>query len=190
LTLPFHSDAGSWFFRGRKWIDPAIPDGRAKLDLHHFNLCTLFPPFAEACPHARFIDAIATAAESWSRPMRAVAEAGRCRTIADFAPDSPPNHDTAMAEGAGASADPSVEETGGASAVGSEDMRTGNPAQCMAVSSTGNGPATVEERLDWATASAVEQGEAARERACRDGRRPAEIEEAAALLRLDPEGTK
>ena len=89
-TASPNSEAGSWFFCGRKWIDPTDPDGRDKLDIHHFNLCVLFPAFAEACPRARFIDAIAAVSESWSRPMRAVAETARCRTIADFAPDSPP----------------------------------------------------------------------------------------------------
>ena len=119
-----YSDAGSWLFCGRKWIDPADPDGRDKLDIHHFNLCVLFPPFAAACPHDRFVDAIATVAESWSQPMRAVADAGRCRTLADFAPDSPPSYNpiSLMAD-IRSSADSSVEATGRAPVVGSGDMR-------------------------------------------------------------------
>ena len=84
-----NSDAGDLLFCGRKWIDPADPDGRTKLDLHHFNLCALFPAFAAACPHTRFIAAITAVTESWSRPIKAVAEPALCRTIADFAPDSP-----------------------------------------------------------------------------------------------------
>ena len=73
LSFPDHgrrarcSDAGNWLFCGRKWIDPADPDGRAKLDLHHYNLSVLFPGFASACSLDRFIDAVAAVIDSWSR---------------------------------------------------------------------------------------------------------------------------
>jgi hypothetical protein len=100
------SDAGNWVHCGRKWIDPADPDGRTKLDLHHFNLCFLFPAFAQACPHARFVAAIAAVAESWSRPMKDIANAARCRTIADFAPPPPPSLDPSTEAGAWASDGP------------------------------------------------------------------------------------
>ena len=100
--MPFPcSDAGDLLFCGRKWIDPADPDGRTKLDLHHYNLCALFPAFAAACPRAQFLSTVAAVAESWSRPMKDIADAGRCRTIADFAPDDPPSHGASMAAGAG-----------------------------------------------------------------------------------------
>ena len=69
-----YSDAGSWLFCGRKWIDPADPDGRDKLDLHHFNLCALFPPFAAACPRDRFIDAMPPSVEAHEGRRRRRAE--------------------------------------------------------------------------------------------------------------------
>ncbi len=55
------SDAGNWHFSGRKWIDPADPDGRIKLELHHNNLCLLYPAFAAACSCDRFIEAVPVA---------------------------------------------------------------------------------------------------------------------------------
>ena len=69
------SDAGNWLFCGRKWIDPADPDGRAKLELHHHNLSVLFPAFASACPLERFIAAVAGVIDRWSR--HSIAAAGR-----------------------------------------------------------------------------------------------------------------
>jgi hypothetical protein len=37
------------------------------LDLHHDNLCILFPGFASACSRDRFIDTIAAVIDRWSR---------------------------------------------------------------------------------------------------------------------------
>jgi hypothetical protein len=81
------SDAGNWLFCGRKWIDPADPDGLIKLDIHYHNLCTLFPAFPAACSHSRFIGAVAAVIDSWS-PHAAAAheEAGLGPPAADFAP--------------------------------------------------------------------------------------------------------
>ncbi len=62
-----YSDAGNWLFCGRKWIDPADPDGRAKLDLHYHNLSILFPAFTSACSLDRLVDAVAAVIDSWSR---------------------------------------------------------------------------------------------------------------------------
>ncbi len=75
LTLRwFHvSDAGNWLFCGRKWIDPADPDGRTKLDLHHDNLCILFPAFAAACSRDRLIEAVTAVIERKSRHSSATA---------------------------------------------------------------------------------------------------------------------
>ena len=68
------SDAGNWLFSGRKWIDPADPDGRTKLELHHNNLCLLYPAFAAACSCDRLIEAVAAVIDRWSRHGRADAE--------------------------------------------------------------------------------------------------------------------
>jgi hypothetical protein len=61
------SDAGNWLFSGRKWINPADPDGRTKLDLHYDNLCLLFPAFAAACSRDQLIEAVSAVIERWSR---------------------------------------------------------------------------------------------------------------------------
>jgi hypothetical protein len=61
------SDAGNWLFCGRRWMDPADPDGRITLDLHYHNLCALFPAFAAACSNDRFIGAVTAVIDSWSR---------------------------------------------------------------------------------------------------------------------------
>jgi hypothetical protein len=68
------SDAGNWLFSGRNWIDPADPDGRTKLELHHNNLCLLYPAFAAACSCDRLIEAVAAVIDRWSRHGRADAE--------------------------------------------------------------------------------------------------------------------
>ena len=68
------SDAGNWLFGGRKWIDPADPDGRTKLELHHNNLCLLYPAFAAACPCDRFIESVAAVIDRWSRHGSAAAD--------------------------------------------------------------------------------------------------------------------
>ena len=60
------SSAGNWLFRGRKWIDPADPDGRTMLQIHHHNLSILFPAATAACSLGRFIDAVAAVAGAWS----------------------------------------------------------------------------------------------------------------------------
>ncbi len=61
------SDAGNWLFCGRKWIDPADPDGRTKLELHHNNLCLLYPAFAAVCSCDSLIEAVTAVFERWSR---------------------------------------------------------------------------------------------------------------------------
>jgi hypothetical protein len=86
--VTFCSDAGNWLFCGRKWIDPADPDGRTLLELHHHNLSILFPAFAAACSRDRFIDAVAGVIESWSRQTAAAAAAGRCPSVVDIPPSS------------------------------------------------------------------------------------------------------
>jgi hypothetical protein len=68
------SDAGDWLFSGRKWIDPSDPDGRTKLDLHHHNLCLLYPAFAAACSCDELVAAVAAVIERWSRHGRRSAE--------------------------------------------------------------------------------------------------------------------
>jgi hypothetical protein len=68
------SDAGDWLFCGRRWIDPADPDGRTKLDIHYHNLCALYPSFAAACSHDRFLSAVAAVVEG--SPHAAHDEAG------------------------------------------------------------------------------------------------------------------
>jgi hypothetical protein len=80
------SDAGNWLFSGRKWIDPADPDGRTMLELHHHNLSILFPAFTAACSLDRLIDALATVIDSWSRHTDAATEAGRCSSVVEIAP--------------------------------------------------------------------------------------------------------
>ena len=86
--VTFCSDAGNWLFCGRKWIDPADPDGRTLLELHHHNLSILFPAFAAACSRDRFIDAVAGVIESWSRQTAAAAAAGRRPSVVDIPPSS------------------------------------------------------------------------------------------------------
>jgi hypothetical protein len=68
ISALFHdcSDAGNWLFTGRRWINPSDQDGRTKLDLHHNNLCLLYPAFAAACSCDRLIDAVAAVVERWS----------------------------------------------------------------------------------------------------------------------------
>ncbi len=83
---PQCSDAGNWLFCGRKWIDPADPDGRAKLDLHHYNLSVLFPGFASACSLDRFIDAVAAVINSWSNHAAAT-NFEESSPSADFGPE-------------------------------------------------------------------------------------------------------
>jgi hypothetical protein len=80
------SDAGNWLFCGRKWIDPADPDGRTKLELHHHNLSILFPAFTSACSLDCFIDAVTAVTDSWSRHTEAAAEGGRCSSVVDISP--------------------------------------------------------------------------------------------------------
>jgi hypothetical protein len=141
------SDAGDLLFCGRKWIDPADPEGRTKLDLHHFNLCALFPEFAAACPHDRFIAAIAAVTESWARPTQAV-EPARCRTIADFAPDSPALSSSSVGPrrvaGESANADPptgDAESTAELSVAGSEEELASTSARGRADVETEGGQA-------------------------------------------------
>ena len=86
--VTFCSDAGNWLFCGRKWIDPADPDGRTKLELHHHNLSILFPAITAACSRDRFIDAVAAVIESWSRQTAAAAAAGRRPSVVDIPPSS------------------------------------------------------------------------------------------------------
>ncbi len=68
------SDAGNWLFSGRKWIDPTNPDGRTKLNIHHHNLCLLYPAFAAACSCDRLIAAVSAVIERWSRNGSAAAD--------------------------------------------------------------------------------------------------------------------
>ena len=79
------SDAGNWLFRGRRWIDPADPDGRTMLELHHHNLSILFPSFTAACSLDRFIDVVAAVVDSWSRQADIAAEGRRCWPVVDVA---------------------------------------------------------------------------------------------------------
>ena len=80
-------DAGDWLFCGRKWIDPADPDGRTKLDLHHHNLSILFPAFASACPRERFLAAVAGVIERWSQHPSAATAAETDLPVADVVPE-------------------------------------------------------------------------------------------------------
>ncbi len=89
------SDAGNWLFSGRKWIDPADPDGRAMLDLHHHNLSLLFPAFAAACSRDRLADAVADVIARWSHRPRA-ATPGECELEPAWA-DSPHRRDASDA---------------------------------------------------------------------------------------------
>jgi hypothetical protein len=77
------SDAGNRHFRGRKWIDPADPDGRTKLEFHHQNLSILFPAFASACPQERFIAAVAGVVDRWLHGSSAVI-AGSLQEIVNY----------------------------------------------------------------------------------------------------------
>jgi hypothetical protein len=71
------SDAGNWFFSGRKWINPADPDGHTKLELHHNNLCLLYPAFAAACTCNRFVEAVRQQASTDVQAMEVLPQADR-----------------------------------------------------------------------------------------------------------------
>jgi hypothetical protein len=108
LMIPARScsDAGNWLFSGRTWIDPADPDGRAKLDLHYDNLSILFPAFTASCSLDRLIDAVAAVVHSWSRHFGNAARPMRSRGTADVVT----RHGEGTADGAPsrlAAADPS-----------------------------------------------------------------------------------
>jgi hypothetical protein len=83
------SDAGNWLFCGRRWINPADPDGRAKLDLHYDNLSILFPAFTTSCSLDRLIDAVSAVINSWSRHNGSAAICSRRFSAVDISPSPP-----------------------------------------------------------------------------------------------------
>jgi hypothetical protein len=71
------SSAGNWIFSNRRWLNPANPYDRARLDASYDALCAAFPAFA-ACPRAHFLACIAGVASTHHRPLQGIATGLDC----------------------------------------------------------------------------------------------------------------
>ncbi len=102
------------------------------LDLHHHNLCILFPAFAAACTHDRFIDAVTAVTDSWSR--RAAAEpAGSDTPSAAASPGSNLSHSPGPADSPGPAQEmPGPTGRGGAADRPAEPARRAAPPTGLA----------------------------------------------------------
>jgi hypothetical protein len=116
---PRPSSAGNWIFGNRRWLNPANPYDRARLDAGYDALCAAFPAFA-ACPRAHFLACIAGVASTHHRPLQGIATgldcprelAGPWRAYPDPSESTPPSmrhfhswhtcvHDVAFLSGRG-----------------------------------------------------------------------------------------